>query len=361
MHNSADPHASMLPNGQIKVIGLGDPVMDVLFRVDYQFLSTIAERSGGCIPITHEEMVWLAQLTAGHAEPSRVPGGSAANVLKGMANISSGRVHCILMGMVGADATAKDYKQKLQKQGVQPMLLESSAGPTATCLCFVTPDGQRTMRTCLGASSQLTSSSQLPANWADGATLLHCEGYCLYKPQLAAEVMAAAKKAGALISLDLASFECVHNCKEALLALLQSSLIDLVFANEEEALALLDEVAADATSVGMLRCALHRHYSMQVCHKQFSRTNALAPSNDMAADTMSVDAWPDAAGTTMCAVSSCLRLVVAGNLKCQHSVFALAVCPVQHLVPDPVKLAVCGLKITCWYACLSLTWLLVGC
>eukprot|EP00879_Flechtneria_rotunda_P025171 GHRR01026733.1.p1 GENE.GHRR01026733.1~~GHRR01026733.1.p1 ORF type:complete len:124 (+),score=22.54 GHRR01026733.1:226-597(+) len=71
MHNSADPHASMLPNGQIKVIGLGDPVMDVLFRVDYQFLSTIAERSGGCIPITHEEMVWLAQLTAGHAEPSR--------------------------------------------------------------------------------------------------------------------------------------------------------------------------------------------------------------------------------------------------------------------------------------------------
>lgn len=89
---------------------------------------------------------------------------------------------------------------------------ETSAGPTATCLCFVTPDGQRTMRTCLGASAHLTAAEQLPAGWCDGALLLHCEGYCLYRPQLAREAMRKAKQAGALVSIDLASFECVQNC-----------------------------------------------------------------------------------------------------------------------------------------------------
>lgn len=91
-------------------------------------------------------------------------------------------------------------------------LQENSAGPTASCLCFVTPDGQRTMRTCLGASAHLTSAVQLPQDWCAGARLLHCEGYCLYRAQLAREAMAAAKAAGALVSLDLASFECVQNC-----------------------------------------------------------------------------------------------------------------------------------------------------
>lgn len=104
------------------------------------------------------------------------------------------------------------------------------------------------MRTCLGASAHLTSSTMLPTGWCSGAVLLHCEGYCLYRPQLAREAMSEARKAGALVSIDLASFECVANCKQALLELLQEGLIDLVFANEEEAFALLDEVAGEAAA-----------------------------------------------------------------------------------------------------------------
>jgi hypothetical protein len=63
------------------------------------------------------------------------------------------------------------------------------------------------MRTCLGASLELQSASMVPPAWADNCALLHCEGYCLYRPHLAAEMMRAAKKAGALVSMDLASFE----------------------------------------------------------------------------------------------------------------------------------------------------------
>uniref|UniRef100_A0A383WAB7 Cilia- and flagella-associated protein 91 n=1 Tax=Tetradesmus obliquus TaxID=3088 RepID=A0A383WAB7_TETOB len=228
---------------ELSVIGLGDPVMDVLFQVDHKFLASIANKAGGCTNITDEELKRLTCMAAEHCDPVRVPGGSAANVMKGLANISAGSVHCKFMGMVGTDAVARDYMQKLEQQNVQPVLLESCEGPTASCLCFVTPDGQRTMRTCLGASAHLTSSSMLPQGWPAGAALLHCEGYCLYRPQLAREAMREAKQAGALVSIDLASFECVANCKQPLLELLQEGLIDLVFANEEEAVALLEVVA----------------------------------------------------------------------------------------------------------------------
>jgi sugar/nucleoside kinase (ribokinase family) len=60
-------------------------------------------------------------------------------------------------------------------------LQETDQGSTASCLCFVTPDGQRTMRTYLGASAQLTTAAMLPVDWCSGAVLLHCEGYCLYR------------------------------------------------------------------------------------------------------------------------------------------------------------------------------------
>ena len=56
----------------------------------------------------------------------RIPGGSAANVMKGVANLSGGRVRCKFMGMVGTDSTAEAYRHKMQQQGVQPVLLVSS-------------------------------------------------------------------------------------------------------------------------------------------------------------------------------------------------------------------------------------------
>lgn len=125
-------------------------------------------------------------------------------------------------------------------------------------MCLVTPDGQRTMRTCLGAAAELATSAQLPAGWdaAPPPALLHCEGYVLYKPALAREAMAAAKRAGAAVSLDLASFEVVRNCRGALLDLLREGLVDVVFANEEEAAALAGAGAKPAAGAGGRPAAL---------------------------------------------------------------------------------------------------------
>ena len=186
------------------------------------------------------------------APACRVPGGSAANVLKGLAGLAgsaaSGTTSCstgpalatAFVGMVGRDAAGAEYRASIAAHGVAPLLLESGSGAaTATCLCLVTPDGQRTMRTSLCAARELDTPQLLPpqlggATAAPGAeacapagplALLHCEGYCLYRAGVAAAAMHAAHAAGARVSIDLASFEVVQSCWAALDGLLQVRLM----------------------------------------------------------------------------------------------------------------------------------------
>lgn len=95
------------------------------------------------------------------------------------------------------------------------------------------------MRTNLGAALGLTSADALPAAWWRDAAILHCEGYTLYKAAMAEAAMRTAKHHGLQVSLDLASFELVHNCGDALARVLREGLVDVVFCNEEEACAVL--------------------------------------------------------------------------------------------------------------------------
>lgn len=207
---------SPLSHEVFEVLGLGDPVMDILAHVTSEFLATVTSEPGGCFAISPKEMVALIERISAVSELTRIPGGSAANVMKGLAGLLGADVVATrFVGMVGKDSTGAEYRRCLEAKGVQAMLLESESGaPSACAICLVTPDGQRTMRTCLGASLELRSASQLAPNWCPtkdvtkgigGLAALHCEGYCLYRPQLAKEVMRACRTAGALVSIDLAS------------------------------------------------------------------------------------------------------------------------------------------------------------
>lgn len=253
------------------IVGVGDPVMDILARVDHEFLATLTSEPGGCTQMAPAEMQECLRRSGEKSTLKRIPGGSAANVMKGLANISRRTLDCKFMGMVAKDSTGTEYRSELNDQGVHPILLESDSGaPTAMALCLVTPDGQRTMRTCLGASLELQHTSQLPNGWSNNLRLLHCEGYCLYRPQFTKELMAEAKRQGALVSIDLASFELVRNCKESFLELLRSGTLDLLFANEEEAATLAVEMqlrgedAEHATKVSAAQDFLLQHIKVSV-------------------------------------------------------------------------------------------------
>lgn len=176
----------------------------------------------------------------------RVPGGSAANVCKCFAGLDTNRKIGFL-GMIGKDPNGAEYRRMLRNNGVDCSFLvecPSSHAATATCVCLVTPDGQRTMRTYLGAALELR---QLPPHFPPpGLKLMHFEGYCLYRASLAKAAMHSVRRAGAVkVSLDLASFEVVRNCWSVLNSILSSGLIDILFCNE-------DEAGAVCTAAGLL-------------------------------------------------------------------------------------------------------------
>jgi len=200
------------------------------------------------------------------AEPVYCPGGSSANVMKGIANLGG---EAAFVGMLGRDEMGRRYRELLAAQNVRPVLLEAPGGEggdggegrerglegdvlsslppanSAQCLSLVEQDGQRTMRTYLGASLHMEAADFPEEEALAGARLLHVEGYTLYRPELAKAAMKAAKARGALVSLDLASFEVVRNCRAQLLDLLESGVVDLLFANEDEAEELMGSSGED--------------------------------------------------------------------------------------------------------------------
>ena len=188
------------------------------------------------------------------------PGGSAANVLKGLAGISrAGRgedeedEESLVLTFVGTiedeDAVGEAYEEALSRAGVRSALARRRrATPplgSARCVCLVDEHGQRTMRTYLGAAAK-TTVDDLPMGTLERADALHAEGYALYKPEVLRAACVAAKRNGALVSLDLASFEVVRNRREALEEILRSGMIDLVFCNEDEARELARGTSSEA-------------------------------------------------------------------------------------------------------------------
>lgn len=236
---------------------------DILVRLDDEGLASRVfttcgiDEPGGCLPVDTDEDIqrllsvcsreWvdgaglpnLSTDDAMVAEPVYCPGGSAANVMKGIANLGG---EASFVGMVGKDEVGRRYRELLAAQNVRPVLLEAPDKPgesmspnSAQCLSLVEKGGQRTMRTYLGASLRMDAANFPEDEALDGARLLHVEGYTLYRPELAKAAMQAAKARGATVSLDLASFEVVRNCRSQLIDILNSGAVDLLFANEDEA------------------------------------------------------------------------------------------------------------------------------
>ncbi|KAH7623985.1 putative sugar kinase [Nannochloris sp. 'desiccata'] len=243
-----------------RIIGFGDPVLDLVSSVSFEALDSLDMQAGGCTAIPRSELERLLSLPEiNNGDLLTVPGGSACNVCKCLAGLRANRPkglddEILFIGMIGMDSAGADFHSMLEASGVKPLLpqCDTEDTSTASCLCLVSPDGQRTMRTYLGAAQKLTSAEQLPIGTSDleNVGLVHFEGYSLYKIDVAEATMRSAREAGSKISLDLASFEIVNNCWEALTEkILKEKLVDILFCNEDEARAaceagkLLEDVA----------------------------------------------------------------------------------------------------------------------
>mmetsp|Transcript_12678 Transcript_12678/g.41789 ORF Transcript_12678/g.41789 Transcript_12678/m.41789 type:complete len:410 (-) Transcript_12678:2282-3511(-) len=249
-----------------KVVCIGDPVVDVVVFTSDEYLGELGLEKGG--QTTVESAAVIDDILAGVADkdPVIVSGGSAANVAKGIAQLTLDKGDVSFIGCVGHEEAGAQYVQTLEKSRVRgEMVYSETSAPTATALCLVTPDGQRTMRVHLGAAVELNASN-VPLKCIEGASLVHIEGYALFRPEMVEAALRAGRAAGALTSLDLASFEVVRICRAEFLRLFDLGLVDLAFCNEQEALALVeglcedtgDESACDVASEEQHIAAAHR-------------------------------------------------------------------------------------------------------
>lgn len=213
------------------LIGVGSPIMDLLAHVPDAFLSTIKGAKGGMVLVDSEEMETLVSRLEQH--PATVAGGSAGNTAVSAARLG---LRTTFLGKLGNDATARAYKENFAHAGGDVTRFKYADLANARCVSLVTPDGQRTMRTCLGAAMTLHDDEITPLDFHD-CRHAHIEGYLLFNRDLANAVITSARSAGCTISIDLASFEVVNAARDWILAQLDHG-IDIVFANEDEIQAL---------------------------------------------------------------------------------------------------------------------------
>ncbi|HVL29435.1 MAG TPA: adenosine kinase, partial [Sphingomicrobium sp.] len=180
------------------------------------------------------------RLYAAMGNARETSGGSAANSMAGVAAMGG---NAAFIGQVADDQLGEIFRHDMRALGVRfdtPPLDRDSPHPTGRCLILVTPDAQRTMNTCPGASHQLTPQA-LDEQLIASASILMLEGY-LWGPELPLKAMhraiEIARAAGRKVAFTLSESVCLPGRREGLMRIIGRGGVDLLFANEHEVQAL---------------------------------------------------------------------------------------------------------------------------
>ncbi len=234
---------------ELDVLGIGNAIVDVIAQADESVLHAQNIVKGGMMLIDEQR---AAQLYDIMGPATMISGGSAANTLVGIASFG-GKAGYI--GKVKSDDLGKHFAHDIKASQVQYLTKPATDGSaTACCYIFVTPDGERTMNTYLGASQNL-SAEDIDEAVVASAKVTYLEGY-LWDP---AEAKKAFRKAaniahakGRQVALTLSDSFCVDRYRDEFLELMKSGTLDLVFANESELHALY-QTSDFTTAVEALR------------------------------------------------------------------------------------------------------------
>ena len=216
----------------MKILGVGSPLVDVLVNVEDNFLANIDGEKGGMELADISVIEKILSKTS--STPNMAPGGSAANTILALTKLG---VATGFLGKLGNDEQGRFYADNYKNAGGDTRQFKiSDCVRTGQCLSLVTPDSQRTMRTYLGAAVTL-SPDEVTIKDIEGYSHLHVEGYTLqYRDDYIQKILKLAKKQNLIVSIDLASFEIVKEFENILPDLLKSY-VDIVFCNEDEAMA----------------------------------------------------------------------------------------------------------------------------
>ena len=231
----------------IDVVGIGNAIVDVIAHGEDAFLAREGLVKGTMTLIDADRADALYRMMGPAIEAS---GGSAGNTMAGIASLGGTGAY---IGKVRDDLLGQVYRHDITAAGVRFETPAATAGPgTARCLILVTPDGQRTMNTYLGACAEL-GPADIDPDVIAAAQVTYLEGY-LFDPPQAQEAFrraaAIAHAAGRKVALSLSDPFCVGRHREAFRDLVDGH-IDILFANEAEICSLYktDDFAEAAAAV----------------------------------------------------------------------------------------------------------------
>lgn len=233
---------------QFDVLAIGNAIVDVLASHPDSFLETNAIPKGSMRLISSEE---AAALYAKMGPGREVSGGSAANSCAGIAALGG---RAAFVGRVSNDQLGKVFAHDIRAAGVDYRTPPAEGGPpTGQCLIIVSPDAQRTMSTYLG-SCQEVDEPDVDADMVRAAQVTYFEGYLWDPPapiRAIRKAKAIAHDSGRKVALTLSDVFCVEGHRADFLAMMQAGLVDIVFANENEAKSLFQTDSVEAAIEGL--------------------------------------------------------------------------------------------------------------
>jgi sugar/nucleoside kinase (ribokinase family) len=225
------------------VLGIGNAIVDVLARAEEDFLvrEGLVKGAMRLIDATEAERLYERMSAA-----IQISGGCAGNTATGVASFGG---HAAFIGKVAEDALGQVFAHDIRAMGVHFETPRLGHGePTARSMILVTPDGERTMNTHLGAAQAL-SPDDIDPEVVSSARVTYLEGY-LWDPPLAKEAFrraaTIAHAAGNEVALTLSDSFCVDRYRAEFLDLLRSGLVDILFANSSEARSLYETSSFEA-------------------------------------------------------------------------------------------------------------------
>jgi sugar/nucleoside kinase (ribokinase family) len=221
----------------VEVLGLGNSLVDLLAYADDEYLSA-QEMLKGAMNLIDEDRA--ESLYAARIDPRVISGGSAANTIVGVASFG---VSAAYIGKVKHDPLGATFADDIRSTGVAFSTLPAESGPsTGRCFIYVTPDGERTMNTYLGASSYL-APLDVDEILVRSAKVVYLEGYMWDRPaakEAFQKAGAVARAANRRVALTLSDSFCVDRFRGEFIDLMRSRTVDTIFANTDEILSLYE-------------------------------------------------------------------------------------------------------------------------
>src|ERR1700758_1661012 len=220
-----------MADAKYDVLGIGNAIFDVLVKTDEAFLAAHGMTKGSMALIDEAR---AAAIYRDMGPATEMSGGSAANTIVGLASLGARAAY---VGKVKDDQIGRMYAHDIRAAGVAFGTKPAADGPATGCsYILVTPDGERTMNTYLGAAQNLLPAD-IDASEVAASAIVYLEGY-LWDPKNAKEAFVKASTiahdAGRQVALTLSDSFCVDRYRGEFLDLMRNGTVDLVFANEAE-------------------------------------------------------------------------------------------------------------------------------